>query len=239
MGGTIGFLSYTPSSDPIASGHLLPRAGDGTRVSREAVLAPLPEAVRRRLTLYADLLVRWQATINLVSPKTLPDLWTRHIGDSLQAQAAAPNARRWVDLGSGGGFPGLVTAILLADEPDASVHLVESDKRKAAFLRTVARETGVPATIHAERIEAFVPAHAEPVDAVSARALAPLPQLVAYAQPFLEAGAVGVFPQGESAAAELTGSDLARRFRIDTVPSRLRDGSRLLLVRAAAPGGDI
>ena len=143
MGGTIGFLSYTPSSDPIASGHHLPRAGDGTRVSREAVLAPLPEAVRRRLTLYADLLVRWQATINLVSPKTLPDLWTRHIGDSLQAQAAAPNARRWVDLGSGGGFPGLVTAILLADEPDASVHLVESDKRKAAFLRTVARETGV------------------------------------------------------------------------------------------------
>ena len=213
-------------------------------MSREAVLAPLPEAVRRRLTLYADLLVRWQATINLISPKTLPDLWTRHIGDSLQVQAAAPEARRWVDFGSGGGFPGLVTAILLADEPDASVHLVESDKRKAAFLRTVARETGIAATVHAERIEAFVPAHlmrvdAEPVDAVSARALASLPQLVAYAQPFLEAGAVGVFPQGESALAELTGSDLDRRFRIDTVPSRLRDGSRLLLVRAAAPGGDI
>ena len=213
-------------------------------MSREAVLAPLPQAVRRRLTLYADLLVRWQATINLISPKTLPDLWTRHIGDSLQVQAAAPEARRWVDFGSGGGFPGLVTAILLADEPDASVHLVESDKRKAAFLRTVARETGIAATVHAERIEAFVPAHlmrvdAEPVDAVSARALASLPQLVAYAQPFLKAGAVGVFPQGESALAELTGSDLARRFRIDTVPSRLRDGSRLLLVRAAAPGGDI
>ncbi len=213
-------------------------------MTREAVLEPLPEPVRRRMTLYADLLVRWQATINLVSPKTLPQLWTRHIGDSLQVQAALPAARHWVDLGSGGGFPGLVTAILIADEPGASVHLVESDKRKAAFLRTVARETGVPATIHAERIEAFAPAHfaradADPVDAVSARALAPLPQLVAFAQLFLEAGAVGVFPQGESAAAELTGPDVDRRFRIDTVPSCLRDGSRLLLVRAAAPGGDM
>ncbi len=207
-------------------------------MSRDAVLAPLKEETRRRLVLYADLLVRWQGTINLVSPKTLPDLWSRHIGDSLQVQAAAPAARHWVDLGSGGGFPGLVTAILLADEPGATVHLVESDKRKAAFLRTVARETGAPATIHAERIEAFVPTHAEPVDAVSARALAPLPRLVAYAQLFLEAGAIGVFPQGESAGAELTGSDLDRRFRIDIVPSRVRDGSRLLLVRAAAPGGD-
>ena len=205
---------------------------------REAVLAPLPDDVRRRLTLYADLLVRWQATINLVSPTTLPHLWTRHIADSLQVQASAPDARRWVDLGSGGGFPGLVTAIVLADEPGASVHLVESDKRKAAFLRTAARETGAPATIHAERIEAFVPTHAEPVDAVSARALTALPKLVAFAQLFLERGAVGVFPRGESAAAELTGSDLDRRFRIDTVPSRLRQGSRLLLVRAAAPGGD-
>ena len=207
-------------------------------MTREAVLATLSDPIRRRLTLYAELLVRWQATINLVSPKTLPELWTRHIGDSLQVQAAVPEARRWVDLGSGGGFPGLVTAIQLADEPGASVHLVESDKRKAAFLRTVARETGAPATIHAERIEAFVPAHAEKVDAVSARALAPLPQLVAFAQLFLEAGAIGVFPQGESAGAELTGSDPDRRFHIDIVPSRVRDGSRLLLVRAAAPGGD-
>ena len=150
-----------------------------TRGTRESVLAPLAEPVRRRLELYAELLVRWQATINLVSPKTLPELWTRHIADSLQVQAVLPEARRWVDLGSGGGFPGLVTAILLADAPGATVHLVESDKRKAAFLRTVARETGAPATIHAERIETFVPAHAAPVDAISARALAPLPHLVA------------------------------------------------------------
>ena len=203
---------------------------------RDLVLASLPEDIRHRLTLYADLLTRWQATINLVSPSTLPHLWTRHIADSLQVQAAAPKARRWVDLGSGGGFPGLVTAIVLADEPGARVHLVESDKRKAAFLRTAARETGAPAIIHAARIETFVPTHAEAVDAVSARALASLPKLVAFAQLFLERGAVGVFPQGETASAELTGSDLAHRFRIDMVPSRLRDGSCLLLVRSKAPG---
>ena len=143
-------------------------------MTREAVLAALPDAVARRLTIYADLLVRWQATINLVAPSTLPDLWDRHIGDSLQVRAAAPYALRWVDLGSGGGFPGLVTAILLAETAGAEVHLVESDKRKAAFLRTVSRETGAPAHIHAERIEKFVPAHDTPVDAVSARALAPV-----------------------------------------------------------------
>ncbi len=214
-----------------------------TRAAREpdgraAVLGALPEAARRRLDLYAALLVRWQATINLVAPSTLPQLWTRHIGDSLQVQAAAPAARVWVDLGSGGGFPGLVTAIVLADAPGAAVHLVESDKRKAAFLRTAARETGVPATVHAERIEGFVPAHADPVDAVSARALASLPRLVEFARPFLERGAVGVFPQGETASAELTLPEADRRFRCESVPSRMRSGSHLLIVRAAPAGGD-
>ena len=221
-------------------GDPLPLMGEPARglIERDAVLAPLPADARRRFTIYADLLARWQTTINLVSPATLPHLWTRHVADSLQVQAAAPAARRWVDLGSGGGFPGLVTAIILADEPGASVQLVESDKRKAAFLRTAARETGAPAIVHAERIEIFVPAHADPVDAVSARALAPLPKLVAFAQVFLARGALGVFPRGESAAAELTGWNLDHRFHVDTVPSRLRDGSCLLLVRTRALGGD-
>ena len=85
-----------------------------TAGDRDAVLGKLPDATGRRLTLYADLFTRWQDTINLVAPSTLPDLWTRHIADSLQVQAAVPDARQWVDLGSGGGFPGLVTAIVLA-----------------------------------------------------------------------------------------------------------------------------
>lgn len=205
---------------------------------RDAVLTTLPEAARRRLILYADLLVRWQRTINLVAPSTLPQLWTRHVADSLQVQAAAPDALRWVDLGSGGGFPGLVTAIVLADVADAHVHLVESDKRKAAFLRTAARETGAPATIHPIRIEAFTPEHRAPVDAVSARALAALPILLELAEPFLAKGALGVFPKGESGATELTASGLDRRFTIEMRPSRLRDGSSLVLVRAASSGGD-
>ena len=166
-----------------------------TDLSREAILARLPDATAQRLTLYAELLTRWQSTINLVAAATLPDLWSRHIGDSLQVQAAAPEARHWVDLGSGGGFPGLVTAIILADEPGVEVHLVESDKRKAAFLRTVSRETAAPAHVHAERIETFAPAHTAHVDAVSARALAPLPQLVAWSEKFLLAGASASFPR--------------------------------------------
>src|SRR5580698_9930781 len=95
---------------------------------RDAALAlfPLPPEIVRRLDIYADLLRKWQKTINLVASSTLPRLWTRHIADSLQVSAAAPEARIWVDLGSGGGFPGLVTAIRLGDTSSAKVHLIES-----------------------------------------------------------------------------------------------------------------
>ena len=111
---------------------------------RAAALAlfPLPPETERRLAIYADLLAKWQKTINLVAASTLPHLWMRHFADSLQVQAAAPAAGCWVDLGSGAGFPGLVTAIRLAEEPGATVHLIESDQRKCAFLREVSRETG-------------------------------------------------------------------------------------------------
>ena len=165
-------------------------------------------------------------------------MWSRHVADSLQVGAAVPAARRWVDLGSGGGFPGLVTAIVLADTPGAHVHLVESDKRKAAFLAAVSRETGAPVTVHAERIEALVPRLDEPVDAVSARALAPLDRLVALAERLLLAGAVGVFPKGRTAASELTALRRDRRFIIDSVPSRTDDHASLLIVRARPGGSD-
>lgn len=200
---------------------------------RDAILEGVSKDIGRRLTLYADLLVRWQKTINLVAPSTLPDLWDRHIGDSLQVQAAVPDARIWVDFGSGGGFPGLVTAIVLAGRADAEIHLVESDKRKAAFLRTVSRETSTPVHVHAERIESFAARHDMPIDAISARALAPLPQLVAWSQKFLSAGAIGVFPKGQTAAAELTALQRDNRFRVESRPSRTRDHSSLVIVTAA------
>jgi 16S rRNA (guanine527-N7)-methyltransferase len=200
--------------------------------SQSEILAALPEDIGRRFVIYADLLVRWQATINLVAPSTLPDLWSRHIGDSLQVQEALPDALTWLDFGSGAGFPGLVTAIVLAARTGARVHLVESDKRKAAFLRTVSRETGAPAEIHAERIELFNTHFDGPVDGVSARALAPLPILVAYAEKYLLQGAIGVFPKGQQAEAELTALSLDRKYLIVSVPSRTQETARLFLVKA-------
>lgn len=206
--------------------------------ARDAVAAAVTPDILRRLEAYVVLLERWQPRLNLVAPSTMPDVWSRHIADSLQVQAAVPDAQRWLDLGSGGGFPGLVTAILLADTPGARVDLVESDKRKAAFLATVSRETGAPAHIHALRIEHYVPPPGFAYDAVSARALAPLPQLIAYAAPYLLAGATGVFPKGQGVGNELTLVERDNRFRFDSVASRVRDGSQLVLVRAATGGGD-
>ncbi len=194
---------------------------------------PLSDDTIRRLRLYTDLLLRWQPTINLVAPSTLPDLWERHVVDSLQVQAACPEARIWLDFGSGGGFPGLVTAIVVAEMPGAVVHLVESDKRKAAFLRTVSRETGAPALVHAERIESFAAGFDAPVDAISARALAPLAALVEMAEKYILRGAIGVFPKGQQAEAELTAMAGDRRFAIRSVPSRTQDSARLLIVQAS------
>ena len=125
-----------------------------------------------------------------------------------------------------------MTAIVLAEAAGAHVDLVESDKRKVAFLRTVSRETGVPTTVHAERIEAFSLRHDARVDAVSARALASLPHLVVYAEKFLLAGAIGVFPKGQQAEAELTALAADHRFRCESVPSRIQLQSSLVLVRA-------
>lgn len=106
-----------------------------------------------RLQIYVDLVLKWQPAQNLIAPSTIADIWTRHVADSLQTQWLDPAARVWLDIGSGGGFPGIVTAILLADEPDAHVHLIESNQRKAAFLRTALRETGSTGTVHPGRIE--------------------------------------------------------------------------------------
>jgi 16S rRNA (guanine527-N7)-methyltransferase len=200
--------------------------------TRDAVLEPLPASIRERLQIYVDLLLRWQRTINLVAPSTLPDLWTRHVADSKQVSGALPQARRWVDLGSGGGFPGMVTAILLSEQPDAQVDLVESDRRKAAFLHTVSRETGAPAVIHATRIAAFMQEYDGHADAVSARALAPLAELITYSRPLLDRGATGVFLKGRTADAELTAAKLDHRYRVTAQPSRTDSRSSLLIVRA-------
>ena len=188
-----------------------------------------PEAVRAiadvsretldALSLYADLLRRWQRTTQLVAPSTLDTLWSRHMADSAQLLRLAPGARRWADLGSGGGFPGLVVAICCIGRDGARVHLIESNARKCAFLRAVIRETGAPARVHDARIEAALPPLAAELDAVTARALAPLPELLRLAAPALRAHATGLFMKGEDARRELTAAERIWNMRAELLPS--------------------
>ena len=199
------------------------------------LLAGLPEETLRRLEIYANLLEKWQRVINLVGKSSLDDLWARHFADSLQVSQAVPEARRWLDLGSGAGFPGLVTAIKFADEPGAHVHLVEANQRKCAFLQNVIRETSAPAIVHCGRLEKLLPALDEQIDAVSARALAPLETLLGYAEKFIDQGAVGVFSKGKLFEAELTDSAAGKYF-ITTIASQTCPTARLLLVRRRAGG---
>ncbi len=199
---------------------------------REKALALCPAllAITPELTLYEGLLRRWQKTINLVAPGTLDAIWTRHFADSAQTQEAAPDARIWADLGSGGGFPGLVTALLLKGVPGAVVHLIESDQRKAAFLRAVSRETGAPVEIHIGRIEDILPEISPIPDAISARALAPLAALVDMSRIPLEKNATGVFLKGADWRNELTLASAKDSFNYRSIESRTDPCARLILV---------
>lgn len=184
-----------------------------TSVSRETL---------DRLSAYADVLRKWQPKINLVGPSTMGDIWCRHMLDSAQLwPLLPPTATTLIDFGSGAGFPGLVLAIMGVPQ----VHLVESDQRKCAFLREAARITGTAVTIHAKRIEAIVPF---PVDVVSSRALAALPQLLEFATPFLAPHTVCLFPKGQNVEAELTHLHKIWTLRVDRQPS-LTDADATIL----------
>jgi 16S rRNA (guanine527-N7)-methyltransferase len=199
---------------------------------RDAALAltPVSDDALARLDKFAALLTGWQRRINLVAPSTLPNLWTRHIADSLQLLRHAPDAKIWVDLGSGGGFPGIPLACALAQTSGAEVHLVESNGKKAAFLREAVRLTGVPAIVHAERIENFGDSFRRTADVVTARALAPLDLLLAYAAPMIARGAIGLFLKGQDVGAELTDSAKCWSVRVSDAPSRTDARGRILIV---------
>ncbi len=167
-------------------------------------LTPVSRETEARLDRFLDLLLEWQAKTNLVAPSTLPNLWTRHVSDSLQLLTIAPSAKIWADFGSGGGFPGVVLACALADMPDTMVHLVERNAKKAAFLREALRVTNSRGTVHLADIGDSVDRIPGPVDCVTARAVAPLNQLIGFAEPLVQRGAKAMFLKGQDVEAELT-----------------------------------
>lgn len=199
-----------------------------TNVSRETM---------ERLSLYETLLRRWQTTINLVGPKTLHDLWRRHMLDSLQLlpyiDAAAKKMRKRpviVDLGSGAGFPGMVLAIAGAGE----LHLVECNRRKCTFLQEVARATGTVLAIHAQRIEALDP---WPTDILTARAVAPLGKLLKHAEPFLKERTkhtICFFYKGRKVQEELTTAQKEWRMSVERLPSLTSSAGTILRLEGVA-----
>ncbi len=179
------------------------------------------------LQAYADLLVLWNKTINLVSPASLAELWRRHFLDSAQLFELVEPKGRWVDLGSGGGFPGLVIAVFAKKRSDLEVILVEVDQRKATFLRTVIRRLGLRARVVVGRIEELPPLEA---DVLSARALAPLDVLLGYASRHMKPTGVAIFPKGEKADAEIAEALEHWRFDCEKHPSQTGKPSTILRI---------
>jgi 16S rRNA (guanine527-N7)-methyltransferase len=210
----------------------MPRAqGSPNPDNKAEAVALFGDSVSRetweRLEQFVELLLRWQRS-------TIPRVWTRHVADSLQLVPIVPKGSRWIDLGSGGGFPGIVIACALAGKSGTQVHLVESVQKKAAFLRAAASELALPAIVHAQRIEDFVSVTTEDFDVVTARALAPLDRLIGYAIPLLKRGAVGLFPKGQDVEAELTQASKSWTIRSDLVPSKTDPRGRIVRVRHAS-----
>ncbi|MEM8744693.1 MAG: 16S rRNA (guanine(527)-N(7))-methyltransferase RsmG [Pseudomonadota bacterium] len=183
-------------------------------VSRETVA---------RLEVYEKLLRQWQKGTNLVSPATLDQIWHRHFADSAQLLRFAPETAQWLDLGTGAGFPGLVVAVCRANRDTGTVHVIESNARKCAFVHEVVRETGCSVEIHQTRVESlWGNDRLTGVDCVTARALAPLPSLLELSAPFFGPNTRGLFLKGHQAKAELENASENWRFRAESHPSVTR-----------------
>src|SRR6516225_7670732 len=210
-----------------ASGETLDLSADRDRAFS---LTPVSRETAARLDRFVALLIAWEEHTNLIARSTIPVIWTRHVADSLQLLDLAPHARVWADLGSGAGFPGIVIACALADTEGAQVHLVESIGKKATFLREAGQATGAPVVVHPTRIEELVDKAPESIDVVTARALAPLPKLLALAYPLLKKGAFGLFPKGQDVASELT--EAAKYWKIEhsLTRSRTDENAQILVV---------
>ncbi len=191
----------------------------------------------QRLEHYVDLLLLWQQKMNLIAPSTIPFIWTRHVADSLQLLEHATDAKTWLDFGSGGGFPAIPIACAMLERPGSMVHLVESNGKKAAFLREAVRVTGVRAQVHLERAEKFSLGPVESVDVITARALSPLKLLCDQAFPWIEKGAIGLFPKGQDIDAELTEATKYWSIEATVAPSKTSATGCIVIVRHLSPVG--
>jgi 16S rRNA (guanine527-N7)-methyltransferase len=189
-------------------------------VSRETLM---------RLQKFRALLNDWSTKINLIGPKELGRFWRRHAFDSAQLLSVAPDAVRWIDAGAGAGFPGIVIACGLAGRPDAEVVLVESIAKKCGFLQAAIDALEIPARVENARVETLRPFQ---VDVFTARALADLPTLMTYARPYLDRGAIGLFPRGERAEEELTSIANSKKLRCQLIQSRSDPRGRIVKVEA-------
>jgi 16S rRNA (guanine527-N7)-methyltransferase len=194
--------------------------------------------VSRETATNLDILVaemeRWQKIKNLVGPSAMSEIWSRHIADSLQLNAFVPSSGQWLDLGSGGGFPGLVLAMVRTEQKLGTVHLLESNGRKCAFLRHIVLRCGLDATVHEGRIEDLLPKFAAPVTVVSARALAPLSQLMGWSNGLLRNGALGIFPKGQDVDIELEEASISWAFTAQLHQSKTDLSGKIVLVRMSA-----
>ena len=205
-------------------------------------LCPVSRETEQRLDQLVDLLRRWQNIKNLVGPRTLDEVWVRHIADSLQLAELRPDVKAWADFGSGAGFPGLVVACTWSNA-DREMHLVESNGRKAAFLREAARLLNLPVTVHDCRVEEAMPALLERnIELVSARALSSLDKLIEMAEPLLKKGVEGLFLKGQDVDNELTQATKCWIFKACLWPSKTDPAGRIVSLtevarRHPAPNG--
>ena len=202
-----------------------------TRDEFQDVTGAWPERVDD-LEIFLERLTEANTVMNLVGPDSLPDFWNRHAFDSAQLLDLEPEARTWADLGAGAGFPGVVLAILLKGRADAHVWLIDSLQKRCRFLQTVVDQLALPATVVWGRAEA----QTLKVDAVTARAVAPMEKLLGYAQPYMQRGAQGVFLKGEKAAAELQEAARVWHFKADLSVSRSDPRGRIVTVRSLRRG---
>jgi 16S rRNA (guanine527-N7)-methyltransferase len=199
--------------------------------AKALALTPVSRETEARLDKFVALLLERQQAMNLIGGSTIPQIWTRHVADSLQLLPLFPDAKVWVDVGSGGGFPGIAIACALADKPGSCVHLVESVGKKAKFLDDLVHALGLTAVVHHERFEKFGESFVQPVHVITARAVASLKTLCDQSHALISRGAAAAFHKGLDVEAELTEAAKYWTIESEKVPSKTDSRGTIVIVR--------